>query len=209
MLTNMACQQHTFTPRQKEILAEALRILAEEGSKALTMKRVARGVGFTEAAMYRHFENKRAMLFALYAFVRQNLLATLSPVLALDCPPPQRLEAFVEKAIDFLLANKGVNLILLAESIQHDDPELRKAMLAIFMGFKALVETLLQAGITSGHFRKDMDTDICATCLAGMIQGSLTRHVLGSRGPETFDLAGATTSIVQCFLTGVLLPRIG
>ena len=205
----MSFQHHTFTPRQKEILAEALRILAEEGSKALTMKRVAQGIGFTEAAMYRHFENKRAMLFALYAFVRQKLLATLSPVLALDRPPPQRLEVFVDKTIDFLIANKGVNLILLAESIQHDDPELRRAMLAIFVGFKGLVETLLQAGITSGHFRKDIDTDICATCLAGMIQGSLTRYFLGAYAPEAFDLAGAKTSIIQCFLHGVVPPRSG
>ncbi len=200
----MTPEQDTFTPRQKEILTEALRILAEEGSKALTMKRVAQGIGFTEAAMYRHFENKRAMLFALYAFVRQNLLERLSPVLALDCPPPQRLGAFVEKAIDFLLANKGVNLILLAESIHHKDPELRRAMLAIFMSFKALVETLLQAGITSGHFRKDLDTDICATCLAGMIQGSFTRYLLGGYDPKLFDLAQAKDSIIQCFLNGVV-----
>ncbi len=205
----MIQKQGTFTTRQKEILTEALRILAEEGSNALTMKRVAQGIGFTEAAMYRHFENKRAMLLALYTFVRQNLLETLSPVLARDCPPPQRLGAFVEKTIDFLLANKGINLILLAESIQHKDPELRKAMLAIFMGFKALVETLLQAGITSGHFRKEIDTDICATCLVGMIQGSLTRYFLGGYNPEVFDLAQAKDSIIQCFLKGVVSSHIG
>ncbi len=204
MLTNMQTRDQNFTPRQRQILEQALHILAKGGSKALTMKRVAQGIGFTEAAIYRHFENKRSMLLALYSYVRQGLLEKLSPILVLDSPPADRIRVFVDETIDYLVANRGVNLILLAESIQHRDPELRSAMLSIFTSFKGLVEILLQVGIASGDFKSGIDTDVCATCLAGMILGSLTRYVLEGSKSYSFNISKAKLPIAECFLEGVL-----
>jgi AcrR family transcriptional regulator len=194
-----------FTPRQKEILQVALHILAEEGTGALTMKRVAQHIGFTEAAVYRHFENKRSMLSALYSFVKEGLLERLSPILILDSPPEDRIKAFVNQSIDYLVTNKGVNLVLLAETIQRKDPVLRKAMLVIFNTFKSLVQVLLQTGIASGQFRPGIDTEVYATCLAGMIQGALTRHVLEIPGTKSFNIFDSKELIAECFLGGVAL----
>ncbi len=205
MLTNMQKDDQKFTPRQKEILQVALHILAEEGTGALTMKRVAQHIGFTEAAVYRHFENKRSMLSALYSFVKEGLLERLSPILILDRPPEDRIKAFVNQSIDYLVTNKGVNLVLLAETIQRKDPALRKAMLVIFNTFKSMVQVLLQTGIASGQFRPGIDTEVYATCLAGMIQGALTRHVLESPGTKSFNILDSKELIAECFLGGVAL----
>ena len=202
----MGGQTEKFTERQKEILTEALRILAEEGSRALTMKRVAQGIGFTEAAVYRHFESKRAMLSALYAFVRQSLLETLSPILARDVPPPERLALFLEQTVLFLLENKGVNLVLLAESIQQKDVVLREAMWRIFSEFKALVEALLRIGMSTGDFRGDLDPDAVATCIAGSIQGMLTRYILAGSNASAFDPLKARPALVSFVLNAVGSP---
>lgn len=195
-----------LTVRQEEILTSALEIVAQEGSRALTMKRVAKAVGVTEAAIYRHFENKRHLLLALYGYVKELLLSELSPVLAEDLPAPERLTLFVETMLDYLAKHKGINLILLAETIYHQDEELRKAMLDIFSSFRELAKTLIMAGMTSGDFRRDIDIDGFATLLAGMMQSVLTKNMLEKGAAGEFDVEAAKKAIPDCILRG-LLPR--
>ncbi|NIA05207.1 MAG: TetR family transcriptional regulator [Proteobacteria bacterium] len=195
-----------LTVRQEEILTAALEIVAAEGSRALTMKRVARAVGVTEAAIYRHFENKRHLLLALYGYVKELLLSELSPVLAEELPAPERLALFVETMLDYLSKHKGINLILLAETIYHQDEELRKAMLDIFSSFRELARTLIMAGMTSGDFRRDIDIDGFATFLSGMMQSVLIKNMLAKGAAGEFDVEAAKKAIPDCILRG-LLPR--
>ncbi|VAW34809.1 hypothetical protein MNBD_DELTA03-1311 [hydrothermal vent metagenome] len=195
-----------LTTRQVEILTSALEIVARKGSRALTMKRVAGAVGVTEAAIYRHFENKRHLLLALYGYVKELLLAELSPVLAEDLPAPEKLALFVATMLDYLAKHRGVNLILLAETIYHQDEELRRAMLGIFSGFRELARTLVMAGVASGHFGSGIDADGFVTCLMGMMQGVLIKNMLEKGTAGEFDLESAKKAIPDCLLRG-LLPR--
>ncbi len=195
-----------LTVRQEEILTSALNIVAQEGSRALTMKRVAKAVGVTEAAIYRHFENKRHLLLALYGYVKELILSELSPVLAEELPAPARLVLFVETMLDYLSKHKGINLILLAETIYHQDEELRKAMLDIFSSFRELAKILIMAGMASGDFRQDLDIDEFATFLAGMMQSVLTKNMLEKGAAGEFDVEAAKKAIPDCILRG-LVPR--
>ncbi|NOX24784.1 MAG: TetR/AcrR family transcriptional regulator [Deltaproteobacteria bacterium] len=195
-----------MTGRQEEILTSALEIVAQEGSRALTMKRVARAVGVTEAAIYRHFENKRHLLLSLYGYVKELLLSELSPVLSEDLSAPEKLAFFVATMLDYLSKHKGINLILLAETIYHQDEELRLAMLDIFSSFRELAKTLIMAGITSGDFRRDIDIGGFATFLAGMMQSVLTKNMLEKGAAGEFDVEDAKKAIPDCLLNG-LLPR--
>ncbi len=202
----MRCFRDKLTARQEEILTSALEIVAQEGSRALTMKRVAGAVGVTEAAIYRHFDNKRHLLLALYGYVKELLLSELSSVLAEDLPAPEKLDLFVTTMLDYLAKHRGVNLILLAETIYHQDEELRRAMLGIFSGFRELARTLVMAGMASGHFGRDIDVDGFVTCLAGMMQGVLIKNMLEKGTGGVFDLKVAKKAIPDCLLSG-LLPR--
>ncbi len=195
-----------LTHRQEEILVSALEIVAQEGSRALTMKRVAGVVGVTEAAIYRHFSNKRHLLLALYGYVRELLLSELSPVLAEDLSAPDKLTLFVTTMLDYLARHRGVNLILLAETIYHQDEELRSAMLSILSGFRELARTLIMAGMASGHFGREVDVDGFVTCLAGMMQGVLVKNMLEKGAGGEFELESAKKAIPDCLLSG-LLPR--
>jgi AcrR family transcriptional regulator len=63
------------TVRQKEIIAAALGIVGEHGLERLTMKNIAARVGFSDAAVYRHFRNKADVLSAMVDdFVDSSLM---------------------------------------------------------------------------------------------------------------------------------------
>jgi len=55
------------TPRQREILDVARRLLADDGVEALTLGRIARELGIRTPSLYKHVDSKRAIEVALIA----------------------------------------------------------------------------------------------------------------------------------------------
>ncbi len=188
-----------FTQRQVEILSTALQIVASEGTRALTMKSVARKLDLTEPAIYRHFENKQHLLLSLYEFVKHFLISELEPTISESGTVSERLKNFVKTLLDYLSKHQGVNLILLAETIYHQDKQLKEAMLAIFLGIRNLVVTLLEEGIKNGELAKSLKPQEYANCLLGMVQGVLTFYILNPG--STLTVEEETENIINCFLT--------
>jgi len=196
--------QQKFTKRQKDILSAALNIIATEGTKGLTLKKVSNYVGITDAAIYKHFKNKRHLILCLYDYIRSIIISTISPIVVQKNSAKERISILIDTVIEYLIAHKGVNLILLAESIYHNDEELREAMLSIFQGVGTLIKTLLLAGIATKEFKEELDPDMTAICLIGMIQATLTRYMLEKEAnKKSFDLDKMKESIKKNFFYGV------
>jgi AcrR family transcriptional regulator len=45
-----------LSDRQKEIIEVSLALIAENGIQGLTIKNLAKRIGFSESAIYRHYE---------------------------------------------------------------------------------------------------------------------------------------------------------
>ena len=61
-----------ITERQQEIINVSLALIAESGIQSLTIKNLAKKIGFAESAIYRHYENKIQILLAILDFFKQN-----------------------------------------------------------------------------------------------------------------------------------------
>ncbi len=61
-----------ITDRQQEIINVSLELIAESGIQGLTIKNLAKKIGFSESAIYRHYENKIQILLAILDFFKQN-----------------------------------------------------------------------------------------------------------------------------------------
>lgn len=113
------------TARQTEILARAAELVAESGLANLTLKRVADRVGFTEAAIYRHFPNKQALVFALIDQLGSRLLGPIAEFAAAhDRPPRERLLAMVRHHVHVLRSTGGLPILLVAEGLASGNQEL-------------------------------------------------------------------------------------
>jgi len=55
-----------LTDKQKNILAVALELFANEGYSAVSTKMIAERAGVSDALIFRHFESKKGLLDALY-----------------------------------------------------------------------------------------------------------------------------------------------
>src|SRR5262245_39177956 len=71
---------HGDLPRAR--LDVALRIVETEGTEARTLRAVAREAGVSQAAPYRHFANKEAILAAVAEDGFRSLMATMQEAVA-------------------------------------------------------------------------------------------------------------------------------
>ena len=59
--------------RQKQIIESSMEIIQRRGIQNLTIKEISKKIGISEQAIYRHFENKLAILLSLIEYFNENL----------------------------------------------------------------------------------------------------------------------------------------
>lgn len=72
----------TISDRQFEIIVAAGKILSTSGVGGLTIKNLAREMGFSESAIYRHFDSKEAIIIAMLNFLAEDMDVRLSRVIS-------------------------------------------------------------------------------------------------------------------------------
>src|SRR5687768_6234775 len=165
------------TPRQAELLDHALALAREVGLAGLTVRRLADRVGFTEAALYRHFPNKQALLLRMVERLSSERLLGPLRAIAADAvrPAAARLEAAVEHHVRTVLAVDGLPVLILAEAAAAGDEVLLDRFRAITGEVAALFERLLrEAGPPVGS----PDPRAQAIALFGLAAAAALHHRL-------------------------------
>ncbi len=115
------------------LLAEAERILEEDGMQALTLRAVARAAGVSHTAPKNHFDDLAALLSELAADGYRRLAATLSDAItAADLDPRLRLRAMGRAYVAFVKGHPGLfTLMFRNERLDRSRPALQEAILGL------------------------------------------------------------------------------
>jgi AcrR family transcriptional regulator len=152
-------------------------LLDREGKESVTMRRVARAVGVTAMALYRHFADRAALLNALADAGFQDLAARVTAAPKLR-DPEKRLLKILDVFLNFALERPRLFELMFLT---------RRAGARIYpRDFKAresptanLTTEAIEEGIKSGHFRKEDPWEITFE-LGALLQG-LVMLYLGGR----------------------------
>jgi AcrR family transcriptional regulator len=135
-----------LTARQEDLLQETLQLVREVGLGGVTVRRVAERMGFSEAALYRHFPSKSDLLVALVQRMGGQLL---EPVRKLAADPArsleERLEAILRHHVRLIVEVEGLPMLLLAEAAAAGDEALLGQMRKVVGELMAIEEELLCA----------------------------------------------------------------
>ncbi len=155
--------------RRQEILEKTLNLVEQEGLASVTIKKIAQRVGFSEAAIYRHFENKQALLLGLMDMLEEMLVLPLEE-LARDASVPvrDRLLAIARLHARLILEHNSLPLLLLVQSSAPRDPVMINRMQRCLKRYLGVIEALIRQGQKAGQ----VTTDIRADCMALMIMGA-------------------------------------
>ncbi|MDD5434533.1 MAG: TetR/AcrR family transcriptional regulator [Nitrospira sp.] len=165
----MALKKEKTETRKEQIIKATLDIIGEEGVQGLTTSGIARNVGISEANLYRHFENKDAILMAVIDHIDHTLSNNLSAVNTEAITPLEKLERIFKLHISMIQDNRGVpRIVFSSETTLKED--LREKMYSLINRYQKLLTGILKNGIRDKSIQPDVNSVAMAAMFIGMIQ---------------------------------------
>lgn len=162
-----------ITERQQEIINVSLELISESGIQSLTIKNLAKKIGFAESAIYRHYENKIQILLAILNFFKHNSENFFTGQLSSNEHTTVKIELIFMNHFRKFIANPSLVAVIFSEEIFRNEVELTEKVKEIMNKNIKSLETIIETGQKKGEIRADIE----ASHLSVMIMGSLRLFV--------------------------------
>ncbi len=146
----------------------ALRLIAQHGYAAVSMRQIAAEVGVQAGALYNYIADKQSLLFEL---MQSHMDAVLGAVAAEDLggDPVTALERFTRFHIQFHLPRRD-QVFLSYMELRNLDPDNFAQIEAMRRQYEDTLETILKSGVASGAFAVT-DTRVATLGLIALLTG--------------------------------------
>jgi TetR/AcrR family transcriptional regulator len=185
--------------RRREVVDAALALLADQPLEQLSTRQLARALGLSQPALFRHFRSREGILLAVVERARADLMAAVAAALAGEGDPVGQLRALVRTLLESVEARPGLPRLLFSLASPVDSP-VRTALLALVASQRRLMVDRIVAGQRGGAIEGGLDAGRAATHLAGLVQGVIFQWVAGGRPP---GLAAEAGPLMALWLGGV------
>jgi AcrR family transcriptional regulator len=165
-------QEHRNTiVRQKQIIDAARKLIIRRGSEHIRVREIAKMVGISEGAIYRHFRSKKDILSLLADDIEDNLIGDITKASTHGHSVLGDLDNILRGHLSAIEQRQGISFQVIAEIISLGDKKLNKKISETISKYVGYLKGLLAEGVKSGEVRQDIDLEAAATLLFGMVQG--------------------------------------
>ncbi len=151
------------------IRAAALRLFAERGYAAVSMRQIASEVGVQAGALYNYTPDKQSLLFKLMQSHMEELLAALPQPKG---TPEAQLESFVRFHLQFH-RQRGDEIFIAYNELRSLEPENFEHIESLRARYETGLETILSAGAAAGTMRVE-EPKITALAIIALLTGIYT-----------------------------------
>lgn len=155
----------------------ALRLFAQKGYAAVSMRAIAAEVGVQAGALYNYTPDKQTLLFDLMQSHLQGLLGSVDTETSGD--PVAELERFVAFHISFH-ADRPDEVFIAYMELRNLTPENFAQIEELRRAYEDRLESILRRGVDAGAFAID-DTKITTLAIIAMLTGVNTWFRQGGR----------------------------
>lgn len=170
----------TEPSRRDRILQALVGLLETDPGARITTAGLAKQVGVTEAALYRHFPSKRKMFEQLIEFAEDAVFSRCQVIMQDQDDVRVRLRQLVHLVLVFAERNPGLCRVLTGDALVGEDEGLRRRASQFF----ERLETQIRQVLKEGDIRQSLQPRTSATRGADwvmvFVEGRIQRFVRSS-----------------------------
>ncbi|MEO0432714.1 MAG: TetR/AcrR family transcriptional regulator [Cyanobacteria bacterium J06656_5] len=187
---------------QEKILEAAQRLFARRGYGGTTTRDLAQAAGVAEGTLFRHFENKKAILIEVATRGWVELLTDLLTELS-EMANYKAIGKVMRKRMLNLSANTDMLRVCFMEAQFH--PELRERVQAeVISKMTDVAEAFFQTAMDRGTYRP-MNPRVVARIFLGMFTvAGFSQTTLADEASSPQDMKELAETLADIFLNGVL-----
>ena len=167
---------HTGSPRRQQILEALARELESHPGSRITTAQLARVVGVSEAALYRHFPSKAKMFEALIEFAEESVFGLINRILAEEATALSRCEKILALLLGFAERNPGITRVLLGDALVGEGERLHSRVAQFFNRFETQMKQVLREGEQRSEFGPGTSIVATANLLMAAVEGRLVQY---------------------------------
>lgn len=167
----------TKVSRRQQILEALATMLQESPGERITTAALAKAVGVSEAALYRHFPSKSKMFEGLIEFIEETIFSRITLILSEEETALKRCESILFLLLTFAERNPGITRLLTGDALTGETERLRIRVAQFFERIETqLRQTIREAELREG-IRPILSVAIAANLLTSYVDGRVTQFV--------------------------------
>ena len=163
--------------RREQILQTFATMLESRPGSRITTAALAKEVGVSEAALYRHFPSKARMFEGLIEFIEETIFSRTPRVMAETEDPRARCRGVLLLLLSFCERNPGFSRLITGDALAGETDRLRRRMAQLHDRLETELRTILRDGEISVGVRSTLPTNIAANTMLALAEGRIAQFV--------------------------------
>ena len=173
--------------RKQEILQALARELEQNPGERITTAQLAKSLGVSEAALYRHFPSKARMFEGLIEFAEDTIFGLINQILESEKNAVMRCEKIITLLLNFGSKNPGISSILVGTALTGETERLRSRVSQFFERIETQFRQILRERELTLAEAGGRPVNETANLLVVIIEGKLQQFVRTSYSQSPLD----------------------
>ena len=183
-----------MTERQEQIILTAIALIAREGYKNLTIKKLASELHLSEAALYRHFVNKEDLLLSIMHYFEDISRNVLQELQKTKLNSLEKVHFFIMNRYELFTSNPDLAQVMFSDELFYYDPVFFKQFQKISMNHREVLLNFIEEAKKEGFIQSGVNSTQLFTIIIGSMRFLITQWNLNGR---KFDLVKEGDSLFQ------------
>ena len=163
--------------RRQQILESLAQMLEASPGARITTAALAKEVGVSEAALYRHFPSKSKMFEGLIEFIEDTIFSRIKLILNEEPNALQRVESILFLLLTFTERNPGISRLLTGDALTGETERLRNRIAQFFERIETQLKQILREAELREGLRPNLPISAAANLLMTCADGRITQFV--------------------------------
>ncbi|MCC7516201.1 MAG: nucleoid occlusion factor SlmA [Pseudomonadales bacterium] len=163
-------------PRKQQILQALAQMLESNPGELITTAGLAKSVGVSEAALYRHFPSKYKMYEGLIEFIEEAVFSRVTRILDDEALAAVRCEKIMGLVLAFAEKNPGLARLLYGDALAGERDKLRLRVTQFFDRLNAQFRQVFRDAELKENLRTLAVPSQSAAVLVALLDGKISQY---------------------------------